>query len=112
MSDDQQMRDVSLFAQKQIRRVWHKGEWYYSITDVIAVLTDSPHPRNYWAVLKNRVKAEGLDEAFVQIEQLRLKSLDGRFRHADTANRQTVLRHAPSRSASGSPRSARSALKK
>jgi DNA-damage-inducible protein D len=86
------MLEVSLFEQKQIRRVWHKGEWYYSITDVIAVLTDSPHPRNYWAVLENRVKSEGLDESLVQIEQLRLKSLDGRFRLTDMANRQTLLR--------------------
>jgi len=92
MADNQQSQDLSFFAQKRIRRVWHKGEWYYSIIDVIAVLTDSPRPRNYWAVLKNRAKTEGFDEALVQIEQLKLKSPDGRLRLTDTANRQTLLR--------------------
>jgi hypothetical protein len=57
---------LSLFEQKMIRRVWHRDEWYYSIIDVLAVLTDSPNPRNYWSVLKARAKAEGFDEALVQ----------------------------------------------
>ncbi len=39
--------DISLFERKQLRRIWHKEEWYYSITDVIAVLTESPNPRQY-----------------------------------------------------------------
>jgi DNA-damage-inducible protein D len=73
--------------------LWHKGEWYWSIVDVIAILTDSPQPRVYWSQLKERVKnVEGFDEALVQIEQLRLKASDGRFRLTDTANRQTLLR--------------------
>ena len=82
----------ALFEQNQLRRVWHKGEWYYSVTDVIAILTDSTNPRVYWANLKARAKSEGFDEALVQIEALKLKSLDGRFRLTDTANRQTLLR--------------------
>jgi hypothetical protein len=83
---------LSVFEQKMIRRVWHKEEWYYSIIDVIAVLTDSKNPRNYWNMLKARTKNEGFDENQAQIEQLRLKSQDGRFRLTDTANRQTLLR--------------------
>lgn len=82
----------TLFEQKQLRRVWHKEEWYYSITDVIAILTDSTNPRVYWANLKTRAKSEGFDEALVQIEALKLKSSDNRFRLTDTANRQTLLR--------------------
>ena len=83
--------DLSLFEQKQIRRVWHKNEWYYSLVDVIAVLTDSPNPRNYWSMLKARLRGEeGFDES--QIEQLKLKSPDNRFRLTDTATRQTLLR--------------------
>src|SRR5207248_2536566 len=69
------------------------GEWYWSIIDVIAILTDSPQPRVYWSQLKERAKKEeGFDEALVQIEQLKLKSPDGKFRLTDTANRQTLLR--------------------
>lgn len=84
--------ELSLFEQKMIRRVWHKDEWYYSIVDVIAVLTDSPNPRNYWSLLKARAKTEGLDETLIQIEPLKLKSPDGRFRLTDAANRQALLR--------------------
>lgn len=83
---------LSFLEKKQLRRVWHKGEWYYSIVDVIAILTDSPAPRQYWSMIKTRAKTEGFDEALVQIEQLRLQSHDNRFRLTDTANRQTPLR--------------------
>src|SRR5947209_1026842 len=92
MSDEEKSLDLALFEQKQLRRVWHKGEWYYSITDVIAILTDSTNPRVYWAKLKERTTSEGYDEALANIEPLRLKSLDGRFRVTDTANRETLLR--------------------
>src|SRR5947209_7294811 len=77
---------------KEIRRIWHQGEWYYSVIDIIAVLTDSANPNTYWRVLKTRAKTEGFEETLTQIEQLKLKSPDGRFRQTDTANRQTLLR--------------------
>ncbi len=89
---EEENRDLALFEQKQLRRVWHEGEWYYSIIDVIAVLTDSANPRIYWGKLKERAKSEGFDEALAKIEQLKLKSSDGRFRMTDTANRETLLR--------------------
>jgi len=92
MPEEENSLKPALFEQKQLRRVWHKGEWYYSITDVIAILTDSTNPRVYWANLKTRAKSEGFDEALVQIETLKLKSPDSRFRLTDTANRQTLLR--------------------
>lgn len=91
MSEEKNLKPA-LFEQNQLRRVWHKGEWYYSVTDVIAILTDSTNPRSYWGKLKERAKSEGFDEALVQIEALKLKSRDGRFRLTDTANRQTLLR--------------------
>lgn len=91
--ESENQADLSFLEKKQLRRIWHKGEWYYSITDVIALLTDSPNPRQYWSTLKTRAKTEeGFDEALVQIEQLRLQSQDHRFRLTDTANRQTLLR--------------------
>ncbi len=92
MPDEEQSRDLTLFGQKQLRRVWHKDEWYYSIVDVIAVLTDSTNPRVYWAKLKERATSEGFDKTLNQVEPLKLKSPDGRFRQTDTANRQTLLR--------------------
>jgi DNA-damage-inducible protein D len=89
---DKTNSQISEFEQKQIRRVWHKEDWYYSIVDVIAVLTDSARPSVYWSSLKARTKKEGFDEALAQIESLQLKSQDGRMRQTDTANRQTLLR--------------------
>ena len=59
---------------------------------MVAVLTDSDRARKYWSDLKTRAKTEGLDEAVVQIVEIRLKSPDGKFRLTDTANRQTLLR--------------------
>ncbi len=92
MAEDKNNSDLSIFEQKQIRRIWHKGEWYWSIVDVIAILSDSPQPRVYWARVKERIKTEGFNEALAKIEQLKLKSPDGRFRLTDTANRETLLR--------------------
>jgi DNA-damage-inducible protein D len=89
---DEENRELALFEQKHLRRVWHEGEWYYSITDPITALTDSANPRVYWGKLKERAKSEGFDEALARIEQLKLKSPDGRFRLTDTANRETLLR--------------------
>ena len=89
---EEENRELTLFEQKQLRRVWHKDEWYYSIIDVIVILTDSANPRVYWGKLKERAKSEGFNEALAQIEQLKLKSSDGRFRLTDTATRETLLR--------------------
>jgi DNA-damage-inducible protein D len=67
MSEEGISRDLTLFEQKQLRRVWHKEEWYYSITDVIGVLTDSINPNTYWRVLKSRLATEGFEETLSQI---------------------------------------------
>lgn len=85
-------KSLALFGQQTIRRVWHTDEWYYSIVDVIAVLTESSNPRNYWNMLKARAKSEGFDEAMADIVPLKLKSADNRFRLTETANRATLLR--------------------
>ncbi|HLY29699.1 MAG TPA: hypothetical protein VKQ36_01600 [Ktedonobacterales bacterium] len=47
-------------ADRSIRRVWHDGRLFFSVIDVIGLLTDSPTPRNYWAMLKERVRSEGV----------------------------------------------------
>jgi BRO family, N-terminal domain len=85
-------KSLALFGQQTIRRVWHTDEWYYSIVDVIAVLTESANPRNYWNMLKARAKSEGFDAAMAAIVPLKLKSADNRFRLTETANRATLLR--------------------
>ncbi|MEP7188907.1 MAG: BRO family protein [Roseiflexaceae bacterium] len=85
-------KSLALFGQQTIRRVWHTDAWYYSIVDVIAVLTESSNPRNYWNMLKARAKSEGFDTAMADIVPLKLKSADNRFRLTETANRATLLR--------------------
>ena len=77
---------------RDVRRVWHDGEWYYSVVDLIGVLTDSPQPRMYWNRVKARAETEGFEDTLRQVIQLRLKSPDGKLRLTDTATRQTVLR--------------------
>jgi len=77
---------------RNVRRVWHNKEWYYSIIDLVGVLTDSLEPRKYWNTIKARAATEGFEETIQQVVQLRLKSPDGKFRLTDTATRQTMLR--------------------
>ncbi len=84
--------NISILRQNQIRRVWHKEQWFYSILDVIAVLTDSKRPDIYWLTLKKRLKSEGFKEATAQIVHLQLDSADGRLRDTVVSNRQTLLR--------------------
>ena len=74
------MSNIKLFEDKQIRSAWNEDEesWYFSIVDVIGVLTGSPDPRNYWKVLKHRMKKEG-NESVTNCNQLKLQSADGKF---------------------------------
>ncbi len=67
MAEDQNSSGLSIFEQKKIRRIWHKGEWYWSVVDVIDILSDSPQPRVYWARLKERINTEGFNEALTKI---------------------------------------------
>ena len=66
---------IQIFEDKKIRTAWNeeKEEWYFSVVDVIGVLTDSPNPNNYWKVLKKRLKDEG-NESVTNCNQLKLKS--------------------------------------
>ena len=86
--------DVQLFESKKIRTVWNpeKEEWYFSIVDVIAVLTDSPNPRKYWSVLKTRLKKEGIESTTI-CSQLKMKShTDGKYYKTDAADAAQLLR--------------------
>ena len=75
------------FEEKQIRKAWHNEEWYFSVVDIIEVLTDSPIPRNYWNILKKRDT-----QLHTICMQLKLTAQDGRQRSTDCANTEGVLR--------------------
>lgn len=85
-------QNISILPQNQIRRIWHKEQWFYSILDVITVLTGSKRPDIYWLTLKKRLKSEGFNVAAAQIEYLKVEPGDGRLCHTVTANRKTLLR--------------------
>ncbi|MCK9271957.1 hypothetical protein M0P65_00220 [Candidatus Gracilibacteria bacterium] len=84
---------LAIFEQKEIRKIWisEAGDWYFSIVDIIEVLTESTQPRRYWAELKKKLKEEG-SELFDKIEQLKMKSSDGKYYLTDVGNTKTILR--------------------
>lgn len=85
---------IQLFEDKRIRTAWdeEKEEWYFSIVDVIGVLTESPNPNNYWKVLKKRLKDEG-NQSVTTCNQLKLKSpKDGKRYLTDVADTEQLLR--------------------
>ena len=89
---------IQLFEDKRIRTAWdeEKEEWYFSIVDVVAVLTDQPDHRgasNYWAKLKQRLKEEGADQLLTNCQQLKMKSpKDGKRYNTDVADTEQLLR--------------------
>ena len=89
---------IQLFEDKRIRTAWNeeKEEWYFSIVDVVAVLTDQPDQRgasNYWAKLKQRLKEEGADQLLTNCQQLKMKSpKDGKRYNTDVADTEQLLR--------------------
>ncbi len=87
------MSNVKLFESQRIRSQWNEKEqkWYFSIVDVIAILTESPNPRKYWSVLKTRLKQEGSQLA-TNCSQLKLQSADGKFYLTDVADTEQLLR--------------------
>lgn len=84
---------IKLFEEREIRAHWdeEKEEWYFSIVDVIAVLTDSANPRKYWSVLKTRLKKEGSQLA-TNCSQLKMCSSDGKYYKTDVADTKQLLR--------------------
>ena len=74
----------------EIRKVWHEEQWYFSIVDVIGILTDSPEPRKYWGKVKKKLKEES--ELSPIWRQLKLEASDGKHYATDCANTEGVLR--------------------
>lgn len=81
----------ALFEGKEIRKVWHDEEWYFSVVDVVAALTTSDNPRNYWNMLKVREAQEGIELSTVCV-QLKLVAEDGKLRETDCANIEGIFR--------------------
>ncbi len=80
-----------VFQGVKVRRVWHKEEWFYSVTDIVAILSESEDARNYWKVLKYRLKEEG-SEVVTNCNQLKLSASDGKYYETDCANTKTIFR--------------------
>ncbi len=83
--DEDQASDV-------IRRVWHEERWFFSVIDVVGLLTDAPKPRNYWAMMKQRIHDEGFREVLTKCEQLKMEAPDGKQRLTDAADAETLFR--------------------
>ena len=97
MDDKIRNNTIQLFEDKKIRTAWDEAneEWYFSIVDVIGVLTDQPTQRSastYWAVLKKRLKDEGANELLTNCKQLKMTAADGKKRLTDVANTEQLLR--------------------
>lgn len=85
-------KELVLFENSRIRRQMYNGEWFYSIVDIIEILTNSNRPRKYWDDLKKKLEEEGFSELSENIGQLKMVAKDGKNRLTDCANRQTIFR--------------------
>ena len=81
--------EIKIFEGNRIRSIWNeeKEEWYFSIIDILGILTESENPRKYWSVFKVRLKKEGNELATI-CSQLKMKASDGKMRQTDVANMQ------------------------
>ena len=88
-----QKESIRLFEERKVRAIWddEQEEWYFSIVDVISILTDSPNPRKYWSVLKTRLKREG-SELTTNCSQLKMQAADGKKYLTDVANTGQLFR--------------------
>jgi DNA-damage-inducible protein D len=83
---------IAIFEGKEIRKIIHNNEWWFSIIDIIEILTKSERPRKYWNDLKTKLVSEGYFEVSEKIGQLKLQAPDGKMRETDCANTETMLR--------------------
>ena len=90
--DDKELDIIEEQADKTIRRAEIDGIWFFSVTDVVAILTDSSNPRYYWADMKRRITSEGFTQLLAKCQQLKLVSSDGKQYKTDAADTETILR--------------------
>ena len=84
-------RALVVFQGKKIRRTWFNDEWWFSVVDIVGVLSESENPRNYWKVLKHRLKDEG-SKVVTNCNQLKLPAPDGKLYETDCGNTKTIFR--------------------
>lgn len=87
------MQEIKLFEKRKVRTHWdaEKEEWFFSVIDVVEILTGSPRPGKYWNSLKTKLKAEG-SELSQYLGQLKMQAEDGKMRGTDVADTKTLLR--------------------
>jgi len=84
---------IKLFETKKVRTHWDetREQWYFSVIDVVEILTESPRPRKYWNALKTKLEAEG-SELSQKLGQLKMQAEDGKMRETDVADTESLLR--------------------
>ena len=85
--------NIQLFEEQKVRTAWdaEQEEWYFSVVDVVGILTDSPDPKRYWSVLKTRLKQEGVEGTTI-CSTLKLPAQDGKMRLTDVASTEQLFR--------------------
>lgn len=93
-NNNKSSQQIKFFEDSKIRSVWDDKEeqWYFSVVDVVAVLTESVNPRDYWFKMKKRVHSEDGIELSTICRQLKMQSADGKFYNTDAANVKALLR--------------------
>ena len=94
MSAETHLTKIAVFKGKQIRRHWDEAteKWYFSVVDVLEVLTESKNPAVYWRVLKKRLQDEGANETVTKCNGLKMRAMDGKMRLTDVADTETMFR--------------------
>ncbi len=89
-----QKQAIQLFERRKVRTVWDEEheKWYFSVVDVVGVLTDSPDPKRYWSVLKTRIKKESENESTTICSTFKLLASDGKMRLTDVADTEQLFR--------------------
>jgi len=88
---EKSQKGLIVFQDKEIRRLWHDNEWYFSIIDVVNALEASTIPKRYWADLKAKLLQQGFEQ-YDKIVQLKLPAEDGKLRETDCANTKNMFR--------------------
>jgi hypothetical protein len=91
MRQNKKSKKIVIFAGQKIRRIWDEAKelWYFSVVDVVEILSGSADARNYWKVLKNRLKNEG-SEVVTRCNQLKFLANDGKYYLSDAADTETI----------------------
>ncbi|HAL50234.1 MAG: hypothetical protein UU40_C0009G0004 [Candidatus Uhrbacteria bacterium GW2011_GWD2_41_121] len=92
MTQNQTITKIAIFQKKEIRKIFHKGDWWFSVIDVVEALSGTDRPRKYWNDLKKKLVKEGFIEVSEKIGQLKMTAHDGRMRETDCATTETMFR--------------------